>query len=97
MQHCCDKMEISITPQFDIISYDPESRDYLIKLYGDQKGRYIAMRYCPWCGTKLPQSLNMEWCEAVKQDLGLEDVDAEEWAKLPEKYKTEQWWRERGL
>ncbi|KJV81688.1 hypothetical protein RHORCCE3_0881 [Rickettsia hoogstraalii str. RCCE3] len=30
-------------------------------------------------------------------DYGLEEVFAEEWEKLPEEYKTDAWWKKRGL
>jgi hypothetical protein len=105
MKYCCEKMEYQtvpynerfIAPQDRVVIYHEESRDYGIKLDREYIGYQVSIEYCPWCGSKLPDSLNLEWCEAVKQDLGIEDVDAEEWAKLPEKYKTEQWWREKGL
>ena len=100
MSHCCDVMEYYSTGAKGVLKYSPATREYKFILYNTPgKLGYQEITYCHWCGSRLPQSLGKEWYEAVKQDLGLEDVegDAEEWAKLPEKYKTEQWWREKGL
>jgi hypothetical protein len=96
-QYCCEKMEHRMSKEYTFIEYMPESREYVFNLHGNHEGAHFDMQYCPWCGKKLPESLGEEWCKVIKEDLGVEDVDAEEWAKLPEKYKTEQWWRERGL
>ena len=106
MEHCCDSMNYHAFIDGDqdsrksdkqVIVYFPYARKYGIKLDLSYTGWHIEIEYCPWCSMELPKKLGEEWCEAVKQDLGIEDVDAEEWAKLPEKYKTEQWWREKGL
>ena len=97
MKHCCHNMECYACENNSLLKYSAYSREYNFILYDDPYGTLQNMDYCPWCGTKLPKTLGQEWCDAILEELGIEDVDAEEWARLPEKYKTEQWWRERGL
>ena len=99
IKHCCEKMTYYVNDSdgYGIVEYSPETRYYYFPLYGSNAGTHLSFGHCPWCGNKLPKSLGEEWCAVVKNDLGIEDVDFEQWAKLPEKYKTEQWWRERGI
>lgn len=100
-EYCCDKMYYYIDPslkeEHNLISYDSESRDYNFILHGRNLGAYQEINYCPWCGKKLPQSLGEEWCEVIKEEFGLDYVFAQEWETLPEKYKTDRWWKEKGL
>lgn len=54
--------------------------------------------FCPWCGAKLPQSLAKEWFEIVSKKFGITDLsDYKAISKLPKKYLTEKWWKEKGL
>ena len=98
--HCCRNMDYySTTPlsEHELIRYHPEVREYTFLLHGSHHGLGQKMQYCPWCGTKLPKTLGEEWDKVVKEKLGIEQVFAEEWATLPEEYKTDEWWKKRGL
>ena len=98
MKHCCVDMEISVVKEeYALMEYEEETRRYFFRLYNNPDGDIRGMAYCPWCGSKLPRGLDKEWCAEIKKKFGYDSVYAEEWAKLPEKYKTEQWWREKGL
>ncbi|HEY3386863.1 MAG TPA: hypothetical protein VGK46_10155 [Saprospiraceae bacterium] len=48
----------------------------------------IQISYCPWCGSKLPESKRDRWFEDMRQ-LGFED----EYDDIPEEYTTDEWWR----
>lgn len=64
----------------------------------DSRQLYVQMVFCVWCGKPLPKSLSAEWLKIVREKFGLQDVsDPEELAKLPEKYRTDEWWKELGL
>lgn len=97
MEHCCQQMYYHATEENSLIKYNPEDRTYRFILHDDSEGAYLALYYCPWCGKKLPKELGEEWCKVVKEELGLDYVFAEEWATLPEEYKTDKWWKKRGL
>jgi len=99
-EHCCDIMVYYVTTsqeEHELIRYHAETRKYRFLLHGYDYGLEQKMNYCPWCGTKLPESLGEEWCKVIKEKFGLEEVFAEEWAELPEEYKTDEWWKKRGL
>jgi hypothetical protein len=50
----------------------------------------IVIRFCPWCGVRLPESKRDRW-HAEIESLGLNpDDDA-----LPDRYATGQWYRQR--
>ena len=94
---CCQDLEHSISIEANLINYDSSIRSFRFILHDNRYGDYLPFDYCPWCGTKLPKSLNAEWAEEVKKKIGYDCVFVQEWEKLPEKYKTDQWWKERGL
>lgn len=53
---------------------------------------------CPWCSKKLPESLRDKWFEFLEKEYSLDDPHREEQEKLiPEEFKTDEWWKERGL
>lgn len=97
MTNCCSTMIYNIGLSDSLVSYDPESRDYSFIMRGYNEGAYTIIYYCPWCGVKLPDSLGDEWCKIVKEKFGYDAVSADEWKKLPKEFKTEEWWRKRGL
>ncbi|MCC8483109.1 MAG: hypothetical protein LN561_00815 [Rickettsia endosymbiont of Labidopullus appendiculatus] len=101
MEHCCDIMDYFADPTYkknhEVIIYHSETRRYNLVLHGYDFGMERPMCYCPWCGKKLPKKLGEEWCKIIKENFGLDDVFAEEWATLPEEYKTDEWWKKRGL
>jgi hypothetical protein len=103
MENCCDMMYnwfVDATKPLEtnghpLIKYIPKGREHVFILnYG-----YVQLFYCPWCGVKLPEDLSEKWCEVIKEELGIddEDLDAQGYAKLPEEFKTDQWWKKRGL
>ena len=99
-EFCCDRMHYyATTPkeEHELIKYHAESRDYHFILHGHDLGMEQEMYYCPWCGSKLPDSLAEEWCKVAKEELGIDEVFAEQWETLPEEYKTDKWWKKRGL
>ena len=100
-EYCCDKMDYyvdqSLKEEHELIRYEPESRDYYLILHGKNFGMYSGIDYCPWCGKKLPKSLEKEWCKVIKEKFGLDNVFAEEWEELPKEFKTDEWWKKRGL
>lgn len=47
-------------------------------------------RFCPWCGTRLPESLRELWFERLEV-MGYEvDLFSDE---IPDAFKSDDWWR----
>ena|SRR5438445_9831601 len=97
--HCCQLMSDSINDQRIQIGYDPVTRDYFIPLlYKERITALQCLYYCPWCGKKLPDSLNNTWFEILEKEYNLDDPDSKEQKSLiPEEFKTDEWWKKRGL
>lgn len=83
--------------EHEIMSFRPHTKSYRLILGGTSLGMYQIITFCPWCGAKLPKSLGKEWCQLIKEEFGIEDIFKEEWDKLPQEFKTDEWWRKRGL
>jgi len=72
-----------------LITYIPKWDVYGIIIH-DGGSSFIKIKFCPWCGFKLPESKferRMNELEAMGFDF--EDPDAE----LPAGYEDDTWWR----
>lgn len=53
--HCCDMMRYYIEHEDRVIYYWARFDEYLVPVHdGGTSG--IQMKFCPWCGTRLPIS-----------------------------------------
>jgi hypothetical protein len=81
-----------------MLEYSPETRSYDLFLNDETT---ICTRqpvvYCPWCGKKLPKDLGVEWAKMVEKELNIKSVWDIEWNEIPDKFKTDEWWKKRGL
>jgi hypothetical protein len=96
MNHCCDILKSYSTHKNNLIEFLPETRSYYFVLHDDQHGTHQKMFYCPWCGTSLPKDLSESLALVLQKEYGIEDVifDRE---KIPPEFKTDEWWKKRGL
>ena len=86
--HCCERMQFFLNERKVAIGYYPRCREYYIRLY--TSGGVQLINYCPWCGCRLPTSLNELYCETL-EELGYDEPFSN---NIPEKYKTDEWWQE---
>ncbi|MBN2016591.1 MAG: hypothetical protein JW794_00410, partial [Candidatus Cloacimonetes bacterium] len=56
-------------------------------LIHDGSGTYELIGFCPWCGSKLPESKRDKWFDELGE-LGYYDPLNQE---IPEKYKCSKW------
>ncbi|HLJ31461.1 MAG TPA: hypothetical protein VKU36_03405 [Candidatus Babeliales bacterium] len=98
-KHCCSCMSEFLADERVNIGYYPKFREYFIPL--TYKGKIIAIQcidYCPWCGKKLPDALSDVYYDILKEKYNIDnDMRAEEEGLLPEEFKTDEWWKKRGL
>ena len=101
LEHCCKIMDYYADKNYkhehEVIRYDSEVREYYLSLHGKNYATYQTLHYCPWCGEKLPKILGEEWCKIIEEKFGYDLVGSEEFAKLPEEFRTDEWWKKRGL
>lgn len=70
------------------IVYVEKFDEYGVKI-NDDGTSYVVIKFCPWCGKKLPNSQREKWFDEIEQ-LGIEP-----WSEnVPEKYRTDKWFRE---
>ncbi len=84
--HCCSQMERHIDNKELSLIFIPKFREYGI-LYTDGGTSFQVIGYCPWCGSRLPESLRDEWFDAI-ENMGLEPDDE----NIPEEYLSEEWY-----
>ena len=94
MKHCCKHMETYLPDTRTNIKYNSIFREYYIK---SQKALYIDN--CPWCGTRLPNDLRTKFIDILEHEYGIETDVLRCWdiADLPAEFRTDEWWKKRGL
>ena len=84
--HCCLIMDYNIdkssgeniSPCF----YNPKFRKYYLQATQGLGGEKID--FCPYCGTKLPQSLSDIWFDILEEEFGLDNpASLEQKKKIP--------------
>jgi hypothetical protein len=96
--HCCEDMRREVErvceqhpDRFDcpdcLVQYSPQFREYGLIVH-DGGTAVCSISFCPWCGTKLPESLRDRWFEEL-QAMGLDPSEDE----IPEAYKSAVWWQ----
>jgi hypothetical protein len=90
---CCEDMTDAIAFDCDQHADPFECNDQLVVYnevfdeYGvvvhDGGASYVLLSFCPWCGTKLPESQRDRWFDETEA-LGNPDI-------LPARYETAEW------
>lgn len=86
--HCCNELTKHLKSKELPLIYISKFREYGLQ-YLDGGSAFQMIKYCPWCGQPLPNSLRNEWFRAI-EELGLEPDDEE----LPEEYLSAKWYRQ---
>lgn len=89
--HCCEPMATHLTSGDVPMAYSPRFREYALKIFDGGSAKHL-IDFCPWCGSRLPESLRDEWFEQLEQ-LGLDPEDPE----VPDDMKSDAWWRKRSV
>ena len=100
MKHCCKVMNYYIEnyDQDSLVYYDESIRSYALKLHNVEcGGTHRGMLFCPWCGSRLPEELDEEWGAILKKEYGITEPFFEDKDKVPPEFRTDEWWKKRGL
>ncbi len=74
------------------IVYSPRFRRFGISVL-DGGSSVVAIKYCPWTGKKLPESLGNAWFD-VLESMGIEEPDD---PRILAEFFSEEWWIKREL
>ena len=104
MKYCCSRLnhEIEDSQQNGdgCINYLPERRMFGIVINRDKK-IYQPIEYCPFCGSKFPKDLVEEYWDYLVQDAGQKyyptDENYDPKRPIPPEFRTDEWWKKRGL
>lgn len=92
--HCCDPMKYAVEDPFCYIFYNEKFREY--NLRDDKSTSARGMTYCYNCGTRLPESLRDTWFEILRTEYHIDDP-VDDINKIPKEFKSDEWWKKRGL
>ena len=98
MSHCCSRMKEAVETVCDqhadpfdcpdvLLYYTPKFDEYGIIVH-DGGSSFLGIDYCPWCGSKLPESKRNRWFEEL-QRLGFREPFA---AEIPDIYRDARWY-----
>ena len=87
---CCEELASRLGAEDEVIRYSAALREYTLPVRdGGTSG--IVIRFCPWCGHELPESLREEWFSA------LEALGVDPWVdEVPREFRSAEWWEESG-
>ena len=85
---CCDELfNFTSSGELGLIYLD-KFREFGIQ-YRDGGTSYQHIKFCPFCGTRLPSSLRDKWFDEI------EKAGIDPWGEeVPELYETSKWWSE---
>lgn len=97
MKYCCQQMEFAAESRCEqhadrwncpdaLITYNAKFDEYGIIIH-DGGSAKIFICYCPWCGSKLPESQRDLWFDELEA-LGISDPFEDH---IPERYKDHRW------
>lgn len=98
-KHCCKNMNFFLNENSVNIYYNKYFRRYSIGIKNGTSA-VQTMYYCLWCGAQLPKILDDEWFDMIEEQYGVYDAHVltiDENLKIPPEFKTEEWWKKRGL
>ena len=97
MKYCCQQMESAAESKCQqhpdrwdcpdaLITYSTRFDEHGIIIHDGGTSK-IAIYYCPWCGSKLPESQSDRWFDELEA-LGFLDPFVDD---IPEQYKDDRW------
>ncbi|WP_145526100.1 DUF6980 family protein [Yersinia rohdei] len=101
MRHCCERMETQVNYKCEdhadpfscpdnLIYYSPHFDEYGLIIH-DGGPSYSHISFCPWCGTKLPESRRDEWYDTLAS-MGFDDPSEQD---IPEEFDSDRWYRKK--
>lgn len=87
LEHICDQHDSRFTCPNAIMSYDEQYNEYGVIIH-DGGTSSVLISFCPWCGTRLPESLRDKWFQALEEN-GFDPLSD----NIPPEYKTCEWWK----
>jgi hypothetical protein len=100
---CCKYIMALLNNPDAPIKYNAVTREYDLTIpetyLRKGEGCYsFGIDFCPRCGKKLPENLIEKWAEVLKNEYNIDDpYDPKQKKLIPKEFKTDEWWKKRGL
>lgn len=99
MTICCKKLYEVINDKYGSLQYSSALREYWVRLIDDYDELGIIsnntaiqlLSFCPFCGTRLPESLRDQWVNEL-ETLGFDEPFDQD---IPNDYTSDSWWKRR--
>ena len=89
----CEMLRMNSSEDFDNVDtpviYVRKFDEYGLKIF-DGGSSFIEIKFCPWCGERLPESKRDKWFDELEK-LGIKYPLTE---KVPDKYLTDEWYKD---
>jgi len=82
---CCKEMEHAVKDSEHPLYYSSAYKEFGIKLSSGYE--YSILKYCNWCGSKLPDSKRDEWFYSLEKQ-GIDPWEND----IPIHYLSSSWW-----
>ena len=99
-EYCCTEMQEIINDSSYDMEYDPREDETFLH---SREGGGICWKFsfCPFCGRDIKGKSEI-FRKTIKDELGIDTEDEDFlWSsldeRLPEEFKTDEWWKKRGL
>ena len=98
--YCCEKMKQAFLSNNFGLYYERRYAETLCERR-DKGGCFWKWDYCPFCGKSIRDKLD-EYQKVLKDELEINTyVNDFDWdtldERIPEEFKTDEWWKKRGL
>ena len=96
---CCDFMRTQLSHECEqhpdprdcpdvLVVYNPRFDEYGMPIR-DGGTSSLSMRFCPWCGTAMPDSKRDLWFDTLAS-MGIDDPFEH---PVPDEFRSDSWWR----
>jgi hypothetical protein len=83
---CCDQMRRAVSSAEIPVDYEPKFREFGVRVL-DGGTSVIQLKYCPWSGHRLPDSLRDRWFDELERR-GIDPYGND----IPSEYSDERWY-----
>jgi hypothetical protein len=102
-EHCCESFASTVEDSRVPVAYQPRFRGRVLSLQAPDEetvngwrradSPQQAMAFCPHCGTRFASDLGSEWYDTLEA-MGFDEPFRDD---IPEEFRSDRWWKERGL
>lgn len=96
--YCCDYLQEKITEKDAPVRYSHKFREFYLHSIKDDSISF-TIDFCPWCGSHFPKNLRDDFFETLNQEYNIATniFRFNKEKSIPPEFKTDEWWKKRGL